>query len=259
MRKRVVVLVTAALGLVTGFLLGDRAATVGSAQAPGSFAAVPGEKGGQDIYGAYEPVADWPKPLTALPNHQPWTWGSAEGVFAESPNHVFILQRGELPNIPRPNARTMPEFGPSLSLPVSGVPFRNATYSSPPGAGGTTQVAEDGMRLYTAPTVEGGRGFELGVDARWEHCLVVVDAGGNIIEEWTQWDSMFKRPHAVYISPYDPEKHVWVVDDHSHAIFIFTHDGKKLVQTIGTPGTLGTDATTMCTASRWIPGRGACS
>ena len=39
----------------------------------------------------------------------------------------------------------------------------------------------------------------------------------------------------VAINPYDPEKHVWVVDDHMHAIYKFSHDGKQLVQTIGTP------------------------
>jgi hypothetical protein len=40
------------------------------------------EKGGQEQYGVYEPVADWPKPLTALPGHEKWTWGSPEGIFA---------------------------------------------------------------------------------------------------------------------------------------------------------------------------------
>ena len=44
-----------------------------------------------------------------------------------------------------------------------------------------------------------------------------IDAQGNFIEDWTQWDNMFKRPHAVYISPYDAQKHVWIVDDHTHA------------------------------------------
>jgi DNA-binding beta-propeller fold protein YncE len=81
----------------------------------------------------------------------------------------------------------------------------------------------------------------MGIDARWEHLLVVVDANGNITEQWTQWDSLFKRPHAVYINPYDPDKYVWVVDDHNHAIFKFTHDGKQLVQTIGTKGEAGED------------------
>jgi len=54
---------------------------------------------------------------------------------------------------------------------------------------------------------------------------------------------MLRRPHAVYINPYDPEKHVWIVDDHNQALFKFTHDGKQLVQTIGTVGRKGADAT----------------
>ena len=33
------------------------------------FAAVPGSKGGEDITGPYDPVADWPKPLSQLPGH----------------------------------------------------------------------------------------------------------------------------------------------------------------------------------------------
>jgi len=31
--------------------------------------------------------------------------------------------------------------------------------------------------------------------------------------------------------PYDPEKHVWVVDDNMQVIYRFTNDGKQLVQT----------------------------
>ncbi len=251
MSRRVGVLVTVALGLMAGFLLHSRTVTsalaqAGSGQAPVSVAAIAGQTGGQDIWGAYEPVADWPKPLSTLPDHKGWTWGSAEGIFAESPNRVFLAQRGELPDIPRPQSKRMPEMGPSLAFPVGGVPFRSATSSSPPSNGGSGGVAEDGFRLYTG---------KLGVDARWEHNIVVVDATGNIIEAWTQWDSMFKRPHTIYISPYDPEKHVWVVDDHSHAIFKFTNDGKKLVQTIGTPGKLGADGThfNRPTHMAWLP------
>jgi DNA-binding beta-propeller fold protein YncE len=51
------------------------------------------------------------------------------------------------------------------------------------------------------------------------------------------------RPHRVLVSPYDAERHVWLVDDGAHAIFKFTRDGKTLVQTIGTPGTPGNDQT----------------
>ena len=42
--------------------------------------------------------------------------------------------------------------------------------------------------------------------------LVVADRNGNIVERWTQWDSILNKPHQVYISPYDPERHVWVVE-----------------------------------------------
>jgi len=120
------------------------------------------------------------------------------------------------------------------------LPWRNANQVTPPGAAGSGQDPARGMELWrgAAPPYR-----ELGVDARWEHSIVVVDAKGTITEQWTQWDKMFKRPHAVYVSPYDAEKHVWVVDDHTHAIYKFTNDGKTLVQTIGTPNVPGADGT----------------
>ena len=70
---------------------------------------------------------------------------------------------------------------------------------------------------------------------------MVVNAAGEMVEDWTQWDKMLRRPHAVYISPYDAEKHVWVVDDYRHAVFKFSNDGKKIVQTLGEPNVPGTD------------------
>jgi hypothetical protein len=63
--------------------------------------------------------------------------------------------------------------------------------------------------------------------------LVVVDRNGNIKENWTQWDSLFNRPHQVYIDPYDPERHIWVVERGGNGvheqILKFTNDGKQLV------------------------------
>ncbi len=64
--------------------------------------------------------------------------------------------------------------------------------------------------------------------------LVVVDRDGNIIEHWNQWDSIFNKPHQIYISPYDPERHVWVVErgggrDVNMQILKFTNDGSELV------------------------------
>jgi sugar lactone lactonase YvrE len=216
-------------------------------QAPGdespaaaAFAAVPGEIGAEDVSGPYTP-ADWPKNLSTLTGHEKWTWGAAQGIFAESPNRVYLLARGELPNLPTPETRLLRDIGPSIQFPVgNGLPWRSATAMALPGAGGSGGDPAKGFELWrgSKPPYR-----ELGVDARWEHCLVVADAQGNIIEEWTQWDKIFKRPHSVYVSPYDPEKHVWVVDDHMHSLYKFTNDGKQLVQTIGTPTVLGADAT----------------
>ena len=64
--------------------------------------------------------------------------------------------------------------------------------------------------------------------------LVVVDRNGNIIENWAQWDSIFNKPHQVYISPYDAERHVWVVERGggkgvNMQVFKFTNDGSELV------------------------------
>jgi 6-bladed beta-propeller len=199
------------------------------------FAAVPSEKGGQDIFGPYQVDPNWPKDIATLPGHEGWTFGAGQGIFAESPDRIYYLQRGELPDIQAPKWRMLPEVGPSISFPVG--TWRSATRASLPGNGGTGQIAEDGIKVWLQ---NGGR---MGVDARWEHCILIFDGEGNMVDAWTQWDSMLQRPHFVAINPYDPEKHVWIIDDHKHVIHKFTHDGKTLLQTIGTYGVPGADAT----------------
>jgi peptidylamidoglycolate lyase len=64
--------------------------------------------------------------------------------------------------------------------------------------------------------------------------LVVVNRNGDIVERWTQWDSILNKPHQVYISPYDAERHVWVVERGggrgvNMQILKFTNDGSELV------------------------------
>jgi sugar lactone lactonase YvrE len=206
-------------------------------------------KGGQDVFGHYEVVADWPKPLAQLPGHEAWTYGAAQSVFAESADRIYVLQRGELPLLERPATERLRDVGASLTFPVFRLPFRDATVASPPAGGAAGQMPADGLKAWQD---EGG---VLGVDARWEHCILVLDRAGNIVESWTQWDAMLARPHAVYVSPYDPDKHVWIVDDFRHAIFKFTNDGRELVQTIGTYGEPGADATHFFrpTFMTWLP------
>jgi DNA-binding beta-propeller fold protein YncE len=199
-----------------------------------SVAAVTGEKGGQDLFGAYEVVADWPRELAgALPDHQGWTYGASQSIFAESPDRIFVLQRGELPIVARPAERRV---GPSLTFPIGRLPVRDTTVASMPTNGATNVVVADAVKTWH------DRGYQTGVDARWEHCLFVLNRRGEIVESWTQWDSLFQLPHFVAISPFDAEKHVWVVDDHKHVIHKFTNDGKTKVMTLGTYGVAGSDA-----------------
>jgi len=58
------------------------------------FAAIPGTKGGQDIFGAYEVVKGWPKDISTITGNEKWTYGAGQSVYAESPNRVFMLFRG---------------------------------------------------------------------------------------------------------------------------------------------------------------------
>ena len=71
------------------------------------------------LTGPYEIVPDWPKPLSQLKGHEKWTFGAVQGIFAENPNRVFILMRGELPALKRPEETPVPQFGPSLYISCS--------------------------------------------------------------------------------------------------------------------------------------------
>src|SRR5438309_5377582 len=60
------------------------------------FVAVPAQqaqqKGGQDETGDYNVVAGWPGPF-AKPGY---IQGAISGVFAETPNRIFVMNRGEI-------------------------------------------------------------------------------------------------------------------------------------------------------------------
>ncbi len=67
--------------------------------------------------------------------------------------------------------------------------------------------------------------------------IVVADGNGNIVEQWSQWDSILTLPHQAYISPYDPDRHVWVIDSgggNGHMqVLKFSNDGSELVMRLG--------------------------
>ncbi|MBI79521.1 MAG: hypothetical protein CMQ51_03765 [Gammaproteobacteria bacterium] len=194
-------------------------------------------KGGQDPFGPYFPVADWPKDISTIPGYEGWTWGAIQGIYAESADRIFVIQRGILPKIDRPEIRFIEDQGTRLLFPVgrnyawrdNTMPWRDATQASP------DHNNQHGWDLWQSS------GYVRDVDARWEHCVVVIDRKGNIVETWNQWDSMWVKPHAVHINPYDPDKHIWIVDDYAHAIYKFTNDGSEIVQILGIPNEAGQD------------------
>ena len=53
---------------------------------------VPFEKGGSEETGHYQVDPSWPKPI-----HPDWTWGRTGGVWAESPDRIYVVQTGEIP------------------------------------------------------------------------------------------------------------------------------------------------------------------
>jgi sugar lactone lactonase YvrE len=169
------------------------------------------QKGGEDFTGPYDAVPNFPEHIAP----KGYTWGSQAGVFAESPNRIFIASRGEL---------LLPAIPP-------------AAYNGYYGTIDDKQTMNGASRRETPPDV-------------MRNCIVVVDGNGKVLESWTQWDHLFvgggdaelgRGPHAIKISPYDPARRVWVVDDVRQQVFVFSNDGKKLLMTLGVAGVAGED------------------
>ena len=101
--------------------------------------------------GDYEPVVPWPKSLpdTDL-SHDGWTWGSGAGVWAESPNKVWVMQRGE------------------ISLPPGAAPWTCACLLNP-------RRTNTGRRDYS--------GTPYPYQMRRHHLVFAVDGSGSTIVE----------------------------------------------------------------------------
>ena len=152
----------------------------------------------------YDVVANWHKPFA----EEGFAFGGNSGVFAESPDRIFISQRGET-RLPNP---VPPEF---------------AGYA---GSIGINVLSDSEFRT-------------------WQNCLMVVAGDGNVLEGWDQGDHLCDSgeggpgPHRVRISPYDPERRVWVVNETRHQIFVFSNDGSQLLMTLGEKNVGGSDQT----------------
>ena len=90
--------------------------------------------------GHYKIVEGWPKPLPdTRHSHDGWTWGSFGGVYAESPDRVWVAMRGELP-LPKGAAPWTPyaALTPSLGNATGNADGLSATWRvrSADGSGG---------------------------------------------------------------------------------------------------------------------------
>ena len=151
----------------------------------------------------YDVVEGWHKPFAG----EGFAFGGNSGVFAESPDRIFISQRGET-RLPNP------------------VP---SSFDGYVGSIGINALREAELRT-------------------WQNCLMVVDGDGNLIEVWDQWDHLCDEsdgpgPHRIRISPYDPERRVWVINESRHQIFVFSNDGRELLLTLGEKNVGGNDRT----------------
>ena len=166
--------------------------------------------GGDDISGPYDVVENWPENACG----EGYQGGSVGGVFAETPDRVFVFQRGCLPVLENPGAP---------------VPRRNTS--------GFDLSQRDPER-----------------HPRWDHILMIFNSEGELVDSWEQHNDLFVRPHRVKVSPYDPERHVWVIDDGAHSVYKFTSDG-ELVMTLGEFRVPGDDEThfNRVTDIAWLP------
>jgi hypothetical protein len=151
----------------------------------------------------YTVVRGWHKPF-AKPG---FAFGGNSGVFAESPDRIFIAQRGEF-RLPDPVPDGFAGFAGSIGFNVLSATDRRV----------------------------------------WQNCLYTLDGNGRVKERWTQWDRLCEGspgpgPHRIRISPYDPERRVWVVNETFNTIYVFSNDGSRLLATLGEKNVAGTDGT----------------
>jgi hypothetical protein len=151
----------------------------------------------------YQIVSGWHKPFS----EPGFAFGGNSGIFAESADRIFILQRGET-RLPDPIPPEYAGFAGSIGINVLSATDRRV----------------------------------------WQNCLYILDGNGEVVEAWTQWDRLCEGangpgPHRLRISPYDPERKVWVVNETFHQIYVLSHDGERLLMTLGEKNVSGADQT----------------
>lgn len=78
---------------------------------------------------------------------------------------------------------------------------------------------------------------------RFHHSIFAVDRNGHLVAHLPQMDKLFddprgRGPHQIKISPYDPDRHLWIIDDLLHVIYKVTQQGEVVMQ-LGEVGVRG--------------------
>ncbi len=124
------------------------------------------------------------------------SWGGTSGVFVESADRIFVLQRGET-ELPNPVPPEYTNFAGSLGWNV---------------LRGRGRIWENCIYIIDS------EGNLLEVWDQWDHLFAGTDGPG---------------PHRIRQNPYDPEKRVWVIDETGNIIYVFSNDGTQLLMTLG--------------------------
>ena len=136
-----------------------------------------------------------------------FAFGGTSGVFAESPDRIFIAQRGET-RLPIPIPSEFSGFAGSLGI--------NTLRA--------TDLRTWQNCLYTIDR----DGKVIDVWDQWDYLCAGSEGPG---------------PHRIRVSPYDPEHRVWVVNETFHQIYVFSNDGSELLMTLGEKDVSGNDET----------------
>src|SRR5258706_15697002 len=151
----------------------------------------------------YDIVRGWHKPFS----EPGFTFGGNSGVFAESPNRIFVTKGGEfrLPDpVPPAFAGFAGSIGVNVLIATAGRVWQNCLYT----------LDADGR-----------------VKERWTQWDSLCEGSSG------------PGPHRVRISPYDPEHRVWVINETFSQIYVFSNDGGKLLKTLGEKSVEGKDGT----------------
>lgn len=135
-----------------------------------------------------------------------FSWGGNAGVYAQSSDRIFFLQRGEteLPNPIPPD------------------------YTNFPGSMGWNVLRGRGRVWRNCIYVVNSEGEVLEVWDHWDHLFTGTNGPG---------------PHRLRMSPYDPENRLWLIEETGHIIYVFSNDGDELLMTLGEKNVPGNDET----------------